>query len=280
MGDEMKWQPTAILTATLEGCGVDLDILESISSSSLDFLTAKNELAIIRQFTYAVISQQVSWCNTESHQLVDEPSIFIEPKSHIQIGWRPKEETISLLTDILKLTDRIDIGFVREWFIRANEGTYARSWDCLFIKYAFSCHNEQEKITESSTAEKSTKAVDDYPEELRLKNLATIRAIVAELLKSIDIAPYFNKPLDESWQPEKWVVNKLQKRFDLSKRFIFDEKILRPFISHQASSGKIFDDYNTLYFHWVLKRFRAFHKYYLDEKKRLEKLANSDPQII
>lgn len=276
----MKWQPNAILTAILERCGVDLDILDSISSSSLDFLTAKNELAITRQFTYAVISQQVSWCNTETHQVVDEPSIFIEPKSRIKIGWRPKEETISLLTDILKLTDQIDIGFVREWFIRANEGTYARSWDCLFIKYAFSCHSEQEKFTESGIAGKSTKAVDDYPEELRLKNLVRIRAIVAELLKSIDIAPYFNKPLDESWQPEKWVVNKLQKRFNLNKRFIFDEKILRPFISYQASSGKIFYDYNTLYFHWVLKRFRAFHKYHLDEKKRLEKLANIGEKII
>lgn len=270
----MKWQPNATLTATLEGCGVDLDILDSISSSSLDLLTTKNELAITRQFTYAVISQQISWCNTESHQVVDEPSIFIEPKSRIQIGWRPKEETISLLTDILKLTDRIDIGFVREWFIRANEGTYARSWDCLFIKYAFSCHSEQEKITESGTAGKSTKVVDDYPEELRLKNLATIRAIVAELLKSIDIAPYFNKPLDESWQPEKWVVNKLQKRFNLNKRFIFDEKILRPFISYQASSGKIFDDYNTLYFHWVLKRFRSLHRHLLEEKAKLEKIIS------
>jgi hypothetical protein len=30
MRDEMKWQPNATLTATLEGFGVDLDILEVI----------------------------------------------------------------------------------------------------------------------------------------------------------------------------------------------------------------------------------------------------------
>lgn len=88
----MKWQPDEKLTATLKACGVDVDILESIATGSLDFLTSRNDLDITREFTDAVISQHISWCNTVSEPLIDDSNFSIGPKSIIKkAGVRKKK---------------------------------------------------------------------------------------------------------------------------------------------------------------------------------------------
>lgn len=135
---------------------------------------------------------------------------------------------------------------------------------------------ERKKRQQKKLRKKNPKKEESetYPEDLRLKNLTTIRAIVADLLKTIDITPYFKKPLDDTWQPEKWVVDKLQKRFNLSKKFIFDEIIFRPFINYHSSTEKNIPHYNTLYFHWVIKRFKFIHSNLIKEKTRLEKIID------
>ncbi len=273
---EVKWKPEDRLIAILEECGIDSDIIDGTLNSSLDFLTSNNPLILARQFTQTVIAEHISWSNSTLNQIADEPSLFIEPQSYIRKGWRPREETLSLLTDILHLTNRVEIGFVILWFIDQYKGVPARSWDSLFIQYAFARHDENNNALAEEKKSSQSSLPDDklepYPEAQRLKNIAIIRGITADLLKTMYVTPFFNKPLDVTWQPSKWVVQKLQERFNLSKRFIFNQIILQPFISFHAGKGKIFDNYNTLYFHWVLKRFRFQLKYLQEEKKRLEKL--------
>src|SRR5690606_39025912 len=107
---------------------------------------------------------------------------------------------------------------------------------------------------------------DKYPEHQRIINKITIKNIINRLLEFTYISPYFNKPLDDSWRPSGWVIKKLENEFNLNKRFILNETLIRrPFISFQLSKGKVMDDYDVLYFAWVSERQSKYHKLLLED---------------
>lgn len=273
-----EWKPSELLVSTLTECGVDTDILNDLLNQTFESDTNQSSLILVKEFTFIAVSQQISW--SDALEPTTHEDISIQPKTRMKAGWRPKDETLELLIKLLEY-DRVTIGFAREYFIREYKEQISRTWDCLFIRFCFEYFEITKEQNTNQETIKQDKSIDaepetTYPEEQRKRNQYLIRKLVEQVLKTKYVSHYFNKPLEESWQPAKWVVVKLQKKFNLNRRFIFDHTLLKPFISYYSKKDDMFVDYNVQYFYWVAKRFKTIHKLLLEQKYQLEKQLDDE----
>ena len=258
-----NWKPSEQLISLLRECDIDSDILISAISQPLVVMKSYSQVSLAQDFTRKVVDQNISWNNFYSRS----KSLHFDQGNYLQKDWRPKESTMTLIQDELKLIGRIEIGEYRLSFLEIYKGIKMNSWDSVFIKFVLDAGSEYREAHVENNDKK-------YPLHIQIINKIKIRKLVKEVLSSTYITPYFNKPLDDSWRPSSWVIKKLENKFNLSKGFILNEVLIRrPFISIQYSKGAITDDYDVLYFHWVQERYYKYHNLLLEEKKRLEKIV-------
>ena len=241
------WKPSESLISILKSCEVDSDILSSAISSPQVISRSQSELALKQDFTRNVIEQSISWSRFTSRQ----KSLFLDQGTYLPKNWRPKESTIALILDELKLIGRVEIAEYRLSFLDIYQGHKLITWDMQFIKFVFDVGSQYREIA----FENNQPSTDDYPLSQQIINKIEIRKIINNILNSTYVSPYFNKPLDDSWRPSAWVIKKLQNKFSIGRGFILNEVVIRrPFISFYSLQGKILDDYDILYFAWVSER--------------------------
>lgn len=259
----MNWKPTKELMENIISTGVDADILNDLLAEVDSYDRSLPNLVATKMFVRSAISAQISWSETFG----SDNDEYIQPNTYMKRSWRPKEETIQLLISDLEY-DRVKIGFIRECFKQENQGNLGRAWDCLFVKCAM-VYFENETKYNAREVEFETDAADSISETQRIVNKLKIANLTSDIAKEKCISPFFNYSLNESWQPAKWVVNKLLKA-NINKRFIYDEIILIPFRSHFKHTASTSSDINVEYYRWVIKRFRIMHKLLTKEKEMLE----------
>lgn len=248
-------------------CGVDHDILNGILEDMIIGSQSNNQLAMTREFVKTAALSQIEWAKSFS----DEESLDgAEVQMHKK--WRPKETTLKIIIDHLKL-DRIEVGYMREFFIELNLGKTEINWDIHFI---FSATNGAilTKYNESVSTALAIAAADDpikesAGERIDHINLELIRSAIREIMKSVYVTPLFNFQFRDDWQPKKWVVNKLV-RIGINKKFIYGDHILKPYVSHMKNKHRTSIDYDIEYYHWVKSRFKKSLNFLLNEKNQLE----------
>ncbi|WP_027328559.1 hypothetical protein [Marinimicrobium agarilyticum] len=257
------WKPSPSLLDSLEMAGVDSDILNSLLESTLEPESKAHQAVAPLEFVSTVITEHIAWGISLDEQPLGETE-GIPPKTILKKSWKPKEHTIRLLVEELN-QDRTEIGFLREEFKKLNAGALFRYWDCLFIQFAIN-----NMVLETKGNRASTQATDipnknefEISDLQRFKNIYYINSIVSDLLKNKYVSNYFRNPLDSNWTPSPWAVRKISRinikgRF-INVNFIYQNHILKPFISYYQQKGGLFDNYNVLYYYWILER---FHKNY------------------
>lgn len=250
---QTTWKPSDQLISLLKDCDIDSDIIDAAIANPLVISLSHGQLGAAQNFTRTIVEQNISWGNFTSRP----KSLFFSQGTYLRKDWKPKEATITLILDELKLIGRVEIAEYKLSFLEIYKDQKLNSWDSIFIKFVLDIGSEYRE----TQIEKKSSAIDEYPKHQQIINKILIRRITNQLLKTTYISPYFNKPLDDSWRPSAWVVKKLENEFKIGKGFILHEAIIRkPFISFQLSRGGVTDDYDVLYFEWVSERQSKYRK--------------------
>lgn len=273
------WRELAVFNMTklqeklgycLAECGIDGDILNSVFEST-NVLEGSSLVVVAREITKQAVSLHLDWVFTFAQQNSGTSDSFEEPAYRMHSKWMPSEATINLLLEELEY-DRVEIGLYRESWKGINKGKDKPCWNSFFIKDAID-YFDNILVSDVESVDQYTDKTNlsELSHEQKLYNRYRIRLVVNEILANAHISSSYNKVVDKTWQPSKWVVNKLRKK-GISKRFVFNERVLPPFINRQMSRAKFFVNYDMEYYQWVVRRFPIYVSILRQEKEELERL--------
>lgn len=244
-----------ILQSQLEDCGLDADLLSSVFVN-VHIPPSVSAIVLVRSITQTVVKKHISWTNSfDNQEIVDDElrGSTIPAPSALTQTWRPRESVLQLLCNTLELS-RSDVGFCREEFKNQYKGTVFRDWNARFIQYALDkLITDDIELTKNTVNEASE--IDEkmsFSEAESQKNMTMFDRLIREMMSEMHITPGFQ--FSETWQPSDWVVKKLR-NMGMSKTYIYNDDLLKPFVKYHLIKQKMFLDYDLEYFHWARTRF-------------------------
>lgn len=263
-----QWKPSETIVTTLEECGVDRQILDDLLQEAMNSST----LSTPALFVTTAVSQQLAWSSSfDTASVIDEHlTATIPSPTRMKKAWRPSPSTFKLLINELGIVDKVELHWVRAYFVREYQGQVHRHWDVLFVDYTLQFY-EAAKATEAELEQPVSEVeigVSLSAEEITA-NKIRLQRIVRETLKFKYITPVFRRPLDDRWQPRRWVVEKLL-TLNIPKNYIFADDKLKPFRSYYKDRAALFTNYDALYFHWIRDHHAKELRLWKLEKAKLE----------